>query len=108
MPQLIQERKSRGGSDAVALSSVSTDISTADSMFEGDRNHYFSVGRSALRCIERAAETAGEDGFHSILDFGSGFGRVLRVLRAAYPDAEVAACDLSREALDFCASAFGA
>jgi SAM-dependent methyltransferase len=87
---------------------VSTDISAQDGMFEGDRNHYFSVGQSALRCIELAAQAAGRARFHNILDFGCGFGRVLRVLKAAYPEAGLAACDLSREALDFCATAFGA
>ena len=87
---------------------VLTDISTHDGMFEGDLNHYFSVGHSALRCIELAAQASGRPRFHSILDFGCGFGRVLRVLKAAYPEAGLAGCDLSRDALDFCATAFGA
>lgn len=44
----------------------------------------------------------------SILDLPSGHGRVLRFLRAAFPEAEITACDLLREGVDYCAEAFGA
>jgi SAM-dependent methyltransferase len=90
------------------LVSVSTEISVHDGMFEGDREHYFSVGHSALRCITLAMLAAGKDHVESILDFGCGFGRVLRVLRLAFAGAELAACDLSPEAIEFCAAKFGA
>jgi SAM-dependent methyltransferase len=43
-----------------------------------------------------------------ILDFGCGYGRVLRVLRAAFDDAEIMACDLDPAAVAYCAEAFGA
>ena len=43
-----------------------------------------------------------------ILDFPCGYGRVLRLLKPAFPDAELAAGDIDREGVDFCASAFGA
>jgi SAM-dependent methyltransferase len=39
---------------------------------------------------------------------GCGYGRVLRVLKVAYPDAGFTACDLDRNAVDFCAEVFGA
>jgi SAM-dependent methyltransferase len=45
---------------------------------------------------------------HRILDFGSGYGRILRQFKAAFPDARLAACDILREAVDFCAATFGA
>lgn len=44
----------------------------------------------------------------SILDFGCGYGRVLRVLRNEFPDARITACDVDRGAAEFCAQTFGA
>ena len=43
-----------------------------------------------------------------ILDLPCGHGRVLRYLSAAFPEAEITACDIMREGVDFCASTFGA
>jgi cyclopropane fatty-acyl-phospholipid synthase-like methyltransferase len=43
-----------------------------------------------------------------ILDFGCGHGRVMRHIRAEYPDAVIVGCDLKADALDFCADSFGA
>jgi SAM-dependent methyltransferase len=43
-----------------------------------------------------------------LLDFACGYGRALRFFRAAFPDAELVACDISRDAVDFCAQEFGA
>src|SRR5262249_53768032 len=43
-----------------------------------------------------------------ILDLPCGHGRVLRVLHAAFPDAEITACDLDKDGVDFCAKTFGA
>src|SRR5437763_990893 len=90
------------------LTHVLTDISPADGMFEGDFEHYFSVGQSALRCVDRALEAAHRTTVRSILDFGCGFGRVLRVLKAAFPGAGLAACDIAPSAIEFCATVFGA
>jgi SAM-dependent methyltransferase len=89
---------------------VSREISPNDNMFQGDRAHYFSVGESALRSIWLALAAAGEDAadIERILDLPCGHGRVLRVLRAAYPRAEITACDLDRDAVDFCKKTFGA
>jgi SAM-dependent methyltransferase len=43
-----------------------------------------------------------------ILDLPCGHGRVMRVLRAAFPDREIVACDIERAGVDFCAARFGA
>jgi SAM-dependent methyltransferase len=43
-----------------------------------------------------------------VLDFGCGHGRVMRMLKAAFPDAQLTACDLDPDAVDYCASQFGA
>lgn len=69
---------------------------------------YLEVGRSALKAIRLAQLAAGKDDFGSILDMPSGHGRVLRWLRAAYPQARVTACDLLTDGVDFCAATFGA
>lgn len=87
---------------------VSRQIAPADGMLEGNRDHYFRVGHSALRCVRLAMLAAGRSGFDSILDFGCGYGRVLRTLRAAFPEARLTACDLLREGVDFCAREFAA
>ena len=86
---------------------VVEEISPADGMFEHDKAHYFAVGQSALRCIKLAMLAAGKDDFRNILDFGCGFGRVLRILKAAFPQADLTACDISKDAVDFCSKTFG-
>ena len=83
-------------------------LSPSDTMFAGSENHYFSVGRSALRCIRSAQGAAKLNEPGNILDLPCGYGRVLRTMRAAWPTAEITACDLEREGVDFCARAFGA
>jgi SAM-dependent methyltransferase len=89
---------------------VSRQISPADEMFQGHTEHYFGVGRSALKSIHLALLAAAKDPQHvtRILDLPSGAGRVLRSLRAAFPDAAIVACDLLRDGVDFCAREFGA
>ena len=67
---------------------------------------YFAVARSARRNIRLALAHAGRLSPSSILDSACGYGRVLRVLRHDYPDAEITACDIDRDGVDFCARAF--
>jgi SAM-dependent methyltransferase len=87
---------------------VLQDVSPSDEMYPGDPDHYFGYGQWALRCIRLAAMTARQDGFLAILDFPSGHGRVLRTLKAAFPNARLTACDIDRDAVDYCAETFGA
>jgi len=61
------------------------------------------VIEQALGAVRRPAGTV-----RRILDLPCGHGRVLRFLRAAFPHAELAACDLNRDGVDFCAQTFGA
>jgi SAM-dependent methyltransferase len=70
-------------------------------MYVGDGEHYFSVGLSALRCIGDAEP-------RRVLDMPCGHGRVMRFLRARWPDAELVACDLDQDGAAFCARRFGA
>jgi hypothetical protein len=80
-----------------------------------ERDHDW--GGSALGCIEVAIDSARrvlprkaeKSGWtNRILVFPCGRGLVVRALRAAFPEAEITACDLDRQAVDFCAEAFGA
>jgi SAM-dependent methyltransferase len=88
------------------------DVSPRDHMYnsydEDDRDGYFSLGRAALDCIRVALLTAQVESPKSILDLPSGHGRVLRYLKAEYPEARLAACDIDHEAVDYCAATFGA
>jgi SAM-dependent methyltransferase len=86
------------------------EIAAEDEMFTGDREAYFSVGRSALRCINVSLMAAGIEpaGIRAILDLPCGHGRVLRHLRETFPDTDITACDLQRDAVDYCAKTFGA
>ncbi len=85
-------------------------IGSGDEMFTGDRGHYFGVGKSALQGIETALSAGNLSRTHirKILDLPCGHGRVMRYLLAAFPVAQITACDLNRGAADFCAGTFGA
>lgn len=100
----LAELRSRG------LEVVAT-IDPADGMLiPREPEHYFWVGGSALAAVEQGLVDAGLDAdeVRRILDVPCGHGRVLRVLRARWPAAEITACDIDRPAVDFCASTFGA
>jgi SAM-dependent methyltransferase len=51
---------------------------------------------------------AGAEEPRRILDLPCGHGRVLRVMKRAFPGAAFTACDLERDGVDFCAAEFGA
>lgn len=87
---------------------VSREISRHERMPVADVDGYLAVGRSALRAVRLAQLAASSSDFQSILDMACGHGRVTRWLKAAYPDAQITACDLLTDGVDFCARAFGA
>lgn len=89
------------------MARVDRSIAGGDTMYGGNDVHYFGVAESALRVLLGALETAGTTP-RRILDFGCGYGRVMRTLRAAYPEAELLACDVDSHAVAHCATAFGA
>ena len=70
--------------------------------------HYHRCGREALHYVQAALFAAGAPPVRRILDLPCGHGRILRHLKAAYPTAEITACDLERLGVDFCAAQFGA
>jgi SAM-dependent methyltransferase len=80
-----------------------------DDMYQGNANHYISVGISAINNIETALELAGKK-FSDVryaLDFPCGYGRVLRFLRVRIDPKQITACDINEEAVNFCVSEFG-
>ena len=98
------------GQEKALLNTVSLKIDRNDTMYELTRaGHYLSVGLSAMQCIDKAIKTTGRpQEIKYILDFPCGYGRVLRFLRAKYPDAEITACEIDPAALDFCRETFSA
>lgn len=92
------------------LEGVVTEISPLDEMHGANPEHYFDVGESARRAIEHALAAVRRPAatVRRVLDLPCGHGRVLRFLRAAYPQAELTACDLNRDGVEFCARSFGA
>jgi SAM-dependent methyltransferase/predicted transcriptional regulator len=89
-------------------SNLNREISPNDEMYGGLRGMYLEQGMVALIQIMRALQRAELPSPERILDFPCGHGRVLRFLRAAFSDAELTACDINREGVDFCAAAFNA
>ena len=83
-------------------------VAPGDTMYHGNDAHYFAVGASALGAVLLALEAAGRREPRRVLDFGCGFGRVMRTLRAAFPGAELLACDVDADGVAHCARAFGA
>ncbi len=82
--------------------------SPQDGMLLGDtHSHYLGVGISALTAIQSAATLWSIAPFKTIMDFGCGHGRVLRWLRAAYPEAEIIGSDIDQDGVAFCASQLG-
>jgi SAM-dependent methyltransferase len=77
-------------------------------MYNGDQKVYFGVGRSGLECVALSMLAAQKSSCRRILDFACGHGRVLRWLRNAFPSAEITACDIVADAVEFCARTFQA
>lgn len=87
---------------------VIAEISPKDTMHKRGPRGYERAGQMALRSVRLAMLAAGKARLESILDFGCGHGRMLRALQAGFPSASLAACDINRDGVDFCARTFGA
>jgi SAM-dependent methyltransferase len=99
-------------SDMHTLEPQATDfireISPRDAMFGGDESAYFDAGRSALECVGLALASTHVARPTRILDLPCGHGRTLRALKAGFPGAELIACDIDPDGVDFCARVLGA
>src|SRR5687767_5932948 len=84
---------------------VSTAVSAHDNMlFQGTLRLYFEVGASAFEQIRMGLDAAGLGDPQRVLDIPSGYGRVLRFMRSAWPEAEIVAMELLAGAPEFCAT----
>jgi SAM-dependent methyltransferase len=85
------------------LQNLLTEVSPNDSMFDSPA-HYVNVGLSALKVFQYAIDQGftRPDGLRKILDLPCGHGRVGRVLRSRFPDADLIVCDIDRDGVDFC------
>jgi SAM-dependent methyltransferase len=90
------------------LSKIDSRISPDDEMYDGNGDHYFRVGLSAIDCIDEALQRAQSTTVKEILDLPCGYGRVLRFLVHRFPQARITACELMPDAVRFCAANFGA
>ncbi len=96
--------------EVALLEKTSLKVHRNDEMYVPlDAKHYLSTGLGALRCIESALQrTAGRRPVQSILDFPCGYGRVLRFLRARFPEADITVSELDKGGLEFCSRTFSA
>jgi SAM-dependent methyltransferase len=80
-----------------------TDISPRDIMAKSlPEGNYYLSGLSALRNIRLCMMAANLEDCQNILDLACGHGRVLRMLKAAFPKARLTACDIDGDAVEFC------
>ena len=100
------------------ITDVVTDISEHERMFLPgmDSGRYLYEGRSVMNDIFSGINASRQlmrsmqvkEYCTRILDFPSGHGRVLRFLKAKFPNAEITAGDIIHEAVDYCVKTFGA
>jgi SAM-dependent methyltransferase len=91
---------------------VSGEMSAADSMAKSSRRHYFYTGRSNLFSIVnilnvRAGYLSRPRPIRKLLDYGCGYGRTTRWLRAALPSIELFVTDIDQAAAAWTAETFG-
>ena len=81
-------------------------ISPDDTMLDpGAEEVYFDVGRGALDICKGVLKGHAPK---RILDFPSGYGRVMRWFRAEWPEAEILGAEVDAKCLDFVEETFGA
>lgn len=91
---------------------VIQEISPKDDMFQAKIGlpPYLRAGKTAIDSIKNAMKLANKNNseIKNILDFASGYGRVLRHLKASFPNSSITACDIQKDAVDFCQKTFEA
>lgn len=90
---------------------VTDKISPKDPMFKPAKpERYELAGKQAISIIESALSIGNKDvrNIKKILDFPSGYGRVLRYLKAVFKNSKIYACDIDPDMLNFCKNTLGA
>ena len=82
-------------------------ISPNDNMCRNpnSRSAYFGVGLKAIAVICSELERLNLKPKY-ILDIPCGYGRITRFLKAVFTSAEIYACDIDKEGVDFCSRTF--
>ena len=104
----IPDAKLHGQAELFA--SVNKAVAPGDGMFKDtEPAHYFLVGASALAAVIEALSATRLDmqNVTRVLDYACGFGRVLRWLRAAFPDAFLLGVDANRIAVEEASALLG-
>lgn len=108
--QLLMESNDLTNNEKEIIARVSLNVHYYDRMYKSGldgASHYLSVGLSANHCIEQALLQQGrKSSIKKILDFPCGYGRVLRFLRAKFPDAEISGAEINHHGLNFCRRKF--
>ena len=86
---------------------INKKISENDLMYKSSGFWYLHFGKAALYRVLKTMEKAGKIEARSILILPCGHGRELRFFKAHFPDAALTACDIDRDAVDFCVETFG-
>jgi SAM-dependent methyltransferase len=88
---------------------IDTTLHPDDHMVLKNPIGYFGTAVAGLSAILHSLDKAGRspDDIGTILDFGSGYGRIYRVLAAAFPQSQLTAIDLMADGARFCAETFG-
>jgi SAM-dependent methyltransferase len=87
------------------VAAVDKRISTNETM---NNQWYFEIGQSAVENIAIACLASKIQAVNKVLDIPCGHGRVLRHLIKLFPNAEIHACDVDVDGVNFCADTFGA
>jgi SAM-dependent methyltransferase len=103
MRQVLAGYRARG-----LIMTISPDDDMHNSADPIATDRYIYVGFNALEVILDALFLVRKIDIKSVLDMPCGFGRVLRHLRSAFPDAALHACDLYDNRLSFCSDTLGA
>ena len=89
---------------------VSVTLGKNDTMLSDSSriHHYFEVGADALSVINKILQYLNipKEQIGSILDFPCGKGRVLRFIKAQWPDAEIYGSDIAERFTVFCKKEF--
>jgi hypothetical protein len=86
---------------------INRTLSPDDAMFQGNLDHYFACGESALRVRLSAISLSGVPRRRSLLDFGAGAGRVTRWLKAAFPESRIHRAMFVRRTRSFLRASLG-
>ena len=105
----VDTRKPKNGphpGEKVAMLAVNKQIDPRDHMFNSGPDWYWGVGENGLLAVRRVLGLTYTTSVRQILDLPSGHGRVVRYLRAGFPDAEIFFCDIDVHGAQFCAGTF--